>query len=395
MRTVSSIARAPRKGTAASSALFSSKSRDALAEVDNDGEFKRRDAAWRNWISSEEGANYTPEKDRYHLFVAYACPWAHRTLIVRALKGLQDVIPVTYVYPIWQRTKPDHDEHRGWIFGDPGGKRLKNTNGIGSFPPAYANNEPWPGTRSIRDLYEQVEDTDGKYTVPILWDKKYETIVSNESSEIIRMLNSEFDEFAKNPELDLYPENLREAIDEVNEWVYPEDQQWCVYRLCLLTYVECFNRLNLLNSSSLPASRRYHSGVYRCGFATSQRAYDLAINELTDAFDRVNDILQKQRYIAGDQLTEADVRLFVTLLRYDEVYYVYFKTNTRSVANTPAILNYCRDIYQTPGVAETVDMEQIKAHYYCSHTELNTYSIIPKGPGFMNLLTEPHNREGM
>jgi putative glutathione S-transferase len=121
----------------------------------------------------------------------------------------------------------------------------------------------------------------------------------------------------------------------------------------------------------------------------------LAISELTEAFDRVNDILQKQRYIAGDQLTEADVRLFVTLLRYDEVYYVYFKTNTRSVANSPAILNYCRDIYQTPGVTETVDMEQIKAHYYCSHTELNTYSIIPRGPGFMNLLAEPHNREGM
>lgn len=135
--------------------------------------------------------------------------------------------------------------------------------------------------------------------------------------------------------------------------------------------------------------------MYKCGFATQQKSYDSAIKKLEEAFDRVNDILSKQRYIAGDKLTEADVRLFVTLLRYDEVYYVYFKCNSRSVADTPAILNYCRDIYQTHGVAETCNMEQIKAHYYCSHVELNTYSIVPKGPGFMKMLAEPHNREGM
>jgi len=366
IRTVAS--RSPHGATAvaargATAALFSTKSRDALSEVDEEGAFKRTDAAWRNWVSSEKGAEFPPEKDRYRLYVAFACPWAHRTLIVRGLKGLEDVIPITVVYPIWQYTKPDHDMHRGWIFGNPGGKRLKNTDGWGSFPAAYPNNEPNPlaETRSIRDLYDLAEDTDGKYTVPVLWDSKLETIVSNESSEIIRMLNSEFNEFAKNPELDLYPENLREAIDEVNEWVYSG----------------------------------INNGVYKAGFATSQRAYDRAVEHLTEAFDRADEILQKQRYIAGDQLTEADVRLFVTLLRYDEVYYVYFKCNTRSIANTPALLNYCRDIYQTPGVAETVDMEQIKAHYYCSHTELNTWSIIPKGPNFMKLLEEPHDRDGM
>ena len=344
------------------SALFTTKPRTALSEVE-DGEFKRRDSSWRHWVSSEEGAQFPPEKDRYHLYVAFACPWAHRTFLVRALKGLQETIPVTIVYPIWQYTKPDYDTHRGWIFGNPGGNRLTNTDGKGSFPAAYPCNEPNPlyETRSIRDLYELAEDTDGKYTVPILWDKKLETIVSNESSEIIRMFNSEFNAFAKNPNLDLYPEGLRDAIDAVNEWVYPG----------------------------------INNGVYKAGFATSQKYYDSAIEDLTNAFDRVDEILQKQRYIAGNQLTEADVRLFVTLLRYDEVYYVYFKCNTRSVANTPAILNYCRDIYQTPGVAETVDMEQIKAHYYCSHTELNTWSIIPKGPGFMKMLEEPHNRDGM
>lgn len=209
-------------------ALFATdtkKARDSLAEVDEDGAFKRRDAAWRNWISSEKDAVFPPAKDRYHLFVSYACPWAHRTLIVRGLKGLQDVIPVTVVHPVWQYTKEgiESDMHRGWIFGDPGGKRLKNTQGFGSFPAAYSGNEPNPlydDVKTIRGMYERAGDIEGKYSVPILWDTETETIVSNESSEIIRMFNTEFNEYAKNPELDLYPEELREAIDEVNEWVY-------------------------------------------------------------------------------------------------------------------------------------------------------------------------------
>ena len=175
------------------------------------------------------------------------------------------------------------------------------------------------------------------------------------------MLSSEFNDFAKNPELDIYPEKLRDEIDKVNDWVYPT----------------------------------INNGVYRCGFAQSQQAYDKAIAELTEAFDRVEDILSKQRYIAGDTFTEADIRLFVTLLRFDEVYVVYFKTNTRSVANSPAILEYCREIYQMPGVKETVNMEQIKAHYYCSHPTLNLYSIIPKGADFMKLLEQPHTRDKM
>ena len=175
------------------------------------------------------------------------------------------------------------------------------------------------------------------------------------------MLSSEFNDFAKNPELDIYPEKLRDEIDKVNDWVYPT----------------------------------INNGVYRCGFAQSQQAYDKAIAELTEAFDRVEDILSNQRYIAGDTFTEADIRLFVTLLRFDEVYVVYFKTNTRSVANSPAILEYCREIYQMPGVKETVNMEQIKAHYYCSHPTLNLYSIIPKGPDFMKLLEQPHSRDKM
>jgi len=350
-------------GGAADGGGSSGGARTALAEVSSGGEFKRRESAWRNWISREKDAEHPPEADRYHLFVAYACPWAHRTLIVRALKGLEDVVSTTVVHPIWQRTRPDieDDTHSGWVFGSDG-NMLTNSEGLGGpFPPSFDGNEPDPifNARSIRELYDKVGDTDGKYTVPILWDKKLNTIVSNESSEIIRMLNSEFNEFSKQPELDVYPEDMRKDIDAINDWVYPS----------------------------------INNGVYRCGFATSQAAYDKAIDELTEAFDLVETILEKQRYIAGDALTEADVRLFVTLLRFDEVYVVYFKTNTRSVADSPAILNYCRDIYQQVGVKETCNMEQIKAHYYCSHPSLNKYSIIPRGNNFVKLLEEPHDRE--
>ena len=314
-------------------------------------------------------SEFPAESGRYHLYVAYACPWAHRTLVTRALKGLQDTISVTVVHPIWQRTRPvnPNDAHAGWMLGQhvddtqPASWTNKDGNG-GPFLVSYPGNEPDPfhdNIKSIRDLYELANDSDGKYTVPVLWDKKKNTIVSNESSEIIRMLNSEFNAFATNPDLDLYPDSdMRKEIDAVNDWVYPS----------------------------------INNGVYRCGFATSQQAYDVAIAELTDSFDRIDSILQRQRYIAGNAFTEADVRLFVTLLRFDEVYVVYFKTNTRSVAHTDSILNYCREIYQMPGVKETVNMEQIKLHYYASHPILNHYSIIPKGPDFVKLLEQPHNR---
>lgn len=319
-----------------------------------------------NAVFTEPDAEFPAESGRYHLFVAYACPWAHRTLLVRSLKGLEKHIDVTIVHPVWQRTRPDSDtdQHAGWVFGQPDGEPLVNKDGNGGpFPSAYPGNEPEPffGCKSIREVYEQANDTGGKYSVPVLWDKKKGTIVSNESSEIIRMFNSQLNEFAGNPELDLYPEAMRETIDEINSWVYPT----------------------------------INNGVYRCGFAKSQEAYDEAITELTESFDKTESILQKQRYIAGDKFTEADIRLFVTLLRFDEVYVVYFKTNTRSVARSDAILNYCREIYQMPGVKETVNMEQIKTHYYCSHPILNHYSVIPRGTDFVKLLEEPHNRESL
>ncbi|KAL7501412.1 hypothetical protein ACHAWT_010691 [Skeletonema menzelii] len=337
--------------------------RTALDEMSTDGSFKRVDAAWRNKISKEPGSMFPPEKGRYHLYVAYACPWAHRTLMTRAIKGLEDIISVTVVMPVWQKTKPDDpiDRHNGWVFANKSGEALKNTAGLGGpFPASYPSNEADPifNAKSVREIYEISGDKDGKYTVPILFDKKSQTIVSNESSEIIQMLNSQFDEYATSPDIDLEPQDLREAMQSVDSWIYP----------------------NLNN------------GVYRCGFAKTQEAYNLAIDDLTAAFDRVEEILSRQRFIAGDQFTLSDIRLFVTLLRFDEVYVVYFKTNTRSVANSPNLLNYCREIYQIPGVAETVDMHQIKEHYFCSHPDLNKLSIVPRGPDFERMLNERHNR---
>ncbi len=287
--------------------------------------------------------------------------------MTRAIKGLEDVISITVVMPVWQKTKPDdpNDHHNGWVFTDKtSGKVVKNTAGLGGpFPASYPQNDEDPiyNAKSVREIYEKVNDKDGKYTVPILFDKKSQTIVSNESSEIIQMLNSQFDEFATSPDIELEPEDLRDAMKSVDSWIYPN----------------------------------INNGVYRCGFAKTQEAYNAAIDELTAAFDRVEEILSKQRFIAGDQFTLSDIRLFATLVRFDEVYVVYFKTNTRSVANSPVLLNYCRSIYQMPGVADTVDMHQIKEHYFCSHPELNKFSIVPRGPDFEGMLKERHNRDGL
>jgi len=355
------------------------KPRCGLDDMDTKtGEFKRQDAGWREWISSKKGSKFYAEPGRYHIYAAHACPWAHRAVITIALKGLEDVIGVTYVHPTWQFTKPGIDDHRGWIFGTsasskestnsknhetltaPSKSVLSNTDGVGAFPSDWGEIDPNFQSFSVRDLYERAEDTIGKYSVPIIWDTHLNTIVNNESSEIIRMLNSEFNAFAKHPNLDLFPHDdaKRKEIEAVNEWIYPT----------------------------------INNGVYRCGFAKTQNAYDIAIDELTKSFDKIESILQKQRFIAGKLLTEADVRLFVTMFRFDEVYIVYFKTNTRSVKTSPAILNYMREIYQMKGVADVCFMDKIKGHYFTSHVEYNKYSIVPKGADFVNLLLEPHNR---
>jgi len=279
------------------------------------------------------------------------------------MKGLEDTISVTFVMPTWQKTKADdpNDTHSGWVFADPKGEPHRNTLGLGgplaAFLP-HTDPDPVFGAHTVREIYEKCGDTVGIRSVPILFDKKLKTIVSNELSEIIRMLNSEFNTFATNPDLDLYPECMRKSIDAVNEWVYPT----------------------------------INNGVYRCGFAKTQAAYNLAITELTQSFDRIDQILQKQRFIAGGSFTEADLRLYVTLLRFDEVYIIYFKTNSCSVTHTPSIMNCLRDIYQMPTVKDMAKMEMIKMHYYTSHPVLNQWSIIPVGNKFEAKLNEPHNR---
>lgn len=300
------------------------------------GEFLRKASVFRDWIKSDGSTPFTPEANRYHLYVSLACPWAHRTIIVRKIKGLEKIISINVVNYLLG------DE--GWRF-DP------------SVPDATA--DEINNFKRLREVYEKADPTyTGRATVPILYDKKLQTIVNNESSEIIRMLNSEFNAFAERPELDLYPEALRKEIDDVNSWIYTS----------------------------------INNGVYRCGFATTQAAYDHAYGELFNALDKVEDILSKKRYLVGKHFTEADIRLFTTLVRFDPVYHGHFKCNKKKLIEYPNISQYLRDIYQTLGIGQTVNLTHIKNHYYMSHKHVNPTGIVPLGPEPYDL-SLPHNRD--
>lgn len=338
-----------------STAPATSKARSALDEMGKKGEFKRVDSVYRKKVTE---APYKPESGRYHLYVSYACPWAHRTLIVRALKGLQEHIGVTVVLPTWQHTRPGEDGHAGWVFGDEN-SAVTPVSGHGSIQVGGASQDPIHKFKSVRDIYDLVGDQNGKYTVPVLFDRETNTIVNNESSDIIEQLNADFNHLAKSDAPDLNPEDTHKTQEELNEWIY----------------------------------HGINNGVYRSGFAQSQEAYNEAVGEVFESLDKVEAILSKQKYLTGDRLTLADIRLFVTLVRFDEVYVVYFKTNKKRIADYPNILNYVRDMYQMPGVADTVSMEHIKAHYYTSHPKLNAFSIVPIGPGAEAQFAEPHDRD--
>lgn len=297
------------------------------------GRFVRDDATFRRWVTADGSTGFAAESGRYHLYVSRACPWAHRTLIVRALKGLEGAIGVTAVEPLWG---PE-----GWTFGD----------GPGCTP------DPHVGARHLHQIYTAARsDFTGRVTVPVLWDTRQKTIVSNESSDIIRMLNREFDAFGDSA-LDLYPEALRAEIDEINDEVYA----------------------------------RVNNGVYRTGFATTQEAYEEAFDALFAALDRLEERLSERRYLAGDRITEADWRLFTTLVRFDPVYHGHFKCNLRRLVDYPNLWGYTRELYQVPGVAGTVDMGHIKRHYHGSHPHLNPSGVVPKGPQID--LTSPHGRD--
>lgn len=331
----------------------------ALHEMGTKGEFVRTAASFRNMI--EPAGKHPPESGRYHLYVSLACPWASRCVAGLYLKGLQDHIGLSVTHPTWQKTRPkDTDDHTGWMFRSPDDPPLSSSTGFGSFPCKDCIPDPVNKAVFVRDLYDMSADSGGKYSVPVLWDKQVGCIVNNESSEILRMFNSAFNDLAANPTLDLYPQELREKIDELNDWIYPT----------------------------------INNGVYRCGFAQTQEAYETAFDELFTALDKVEDILSKQRYLCSDdKLTEADIRLFMTLIRFDEVYTVYFKTNKKYIQHYPNMSNYVRDLFQTPGITESVNMYHIKTHYYTSHPRLNYYAIVPKGGDAW--WEEPHDRHRM
>ena len=293
-----------------------------------DGRFARQAAEFRNWVTPDGSAGpggdggFAAEAGRYHLYVSLACPWAHRTIIFRKLKGLEKLISMSIVSPDMLK--------QGWTFHKDEGSTGDTVNGKDKLSEIYVLADP---------------KFTGRVTVPVLWDMKMKTIVNNESSEIIRMLNSAFDGLTGNND-DYYPAALRGEIDRINDLVYPN----------------------------------INNGVYRAGFATTQEAYEEAFRNLFDALDEVEEILSKQRYLVGSRITEADWRLFTTLMRFDAVYYAHFKCNWRHIYEYPNLSNYARDLYQVPGVAETVNLVQIKRHYYHSQRTVNTTGIVPVGP---------------
>ncbi len=304
-------------------------------QISKDGEFQRRDAVFRRFIERSPEAEFTPDAGRYHLYVSLACPWAHRTLIVRRLKGLEDAISYDVV---------------DWLLPNEGWTMEAKTPG--------ATLDSINGAKRLRDLYRKVEPGyHGSVTVPTLWDKKSSTIVNNESSEIIRMFNTEFNEHAKRPEMDLYPEDLREQIDSINKWVYPD----------------------------------INNGVYRSGFARSQAAYEKAVNALFSSLERAEKILETNRYLTGGRLTEADIRLWTTLIRFDMVYVTHFKCNLKRLVDFPNLWGFTRELYAHPAFRGTTDFTHIKHHYFESHESINPFRIVPVGPGID--FEAPHGRD--
>lgn len=294
--------------------------------------FQRPDAPLRNWVTADGSSGFKAEAGRYHLYISHACPWAHRTLIVRKLKKLEDAISLSVVD--WHMTDD------GWHF----------SSRDGAIP------DPNAGAKFLRDIYLASDaNYSGRVSVPVLWDKKTGALVNNESAEIIRMFNDAFNAFG-DASLDLYPTNKRAEIDTLNERIY-----------------------TTLNN-----------GVYKCGFGGSQEFYEDSFNTLFATLDDLERRLGEQRYLVGSAPTEADWRLFTTLVRFDAVYFGHFKCNLRRIEDYPNLSNYLRDLYQIPGIAETVNMHHIKWHYYHSHTSINPTGIVPIGPALD--LDAPHDR---
>ncbi|RDD43627.1 Glutathionyl-hydroquinone reductase YqjG [Trichoplax sp. H2] len=297
------------------------------SNINADGEYIRAVSTFRNRVKADGSGFFPAESGRYHLYISFGCPWAHRTLLYRKLKGLENVITVDVVD--W------HLAEGGWKFNpDRPGCTTDRVNNFEYLSQVYHLSDP---------------DYNGRVTVPVLFDKVKNIVVNNESSEIISMLNSEFNEFCATPEqreLDLRPSHLASEIDELNSWIYAQ----------------------------------INNGVYRAGFARKQPAYDRAVIEVFEGLDKVEGILAKNRYLTGKEITEADVRLFVTLIRFDLVYVLHFKCNLKRIIDYPNIWGYVRDIYQTPGISDTINFEHMKKHYMVSHDSINPRAIVAKGP---------------
>lgn len=313
---------------------------ESLKTKTKDGSFQRADTTFRNWITADGSAGpsgkggFKAEAGRYHLYVSWACPWAHRTLMFRALKGLEDLITVSFVHPDMLDS--------GWTFSTD----FEGSTGDTLF-----------GKQYLYEIYQMADpQATGRVSVPVLWDKQTNSIVSNESSEIIRMFNSAFNGLTGNTD-DYWPEDLRDAIEPVNKRIY-----------------------DTLNN-----------GVYRSGFATSQKAYDTAVTELFETIDWLEERLSTNRYLMGDRLTEADWRLLPTLLRFDSVYHLHFKCNRKRIVDCPNLWAYARELYQMPGIAKTVNLPQIVRHYHYSHESINPHRIIPINPVLD--FDAPHGRE--
>lgn len=296
------------------------------------GAFKRQEDAFRDWVKRNGSTEFKPERDRYHLYVSLACPWAHRTIILRKLKGLEETIGMTVVDPV-------RDE-RGWAFREGPGHTEDPVNGFKFLSEAYYATDP---------------NYRGRVTVPVLWDKKSKRIVSNSDDDLLRMLNSEFSDFATNP-YDFYPAELRGEIEALNKTIY----------------------------------ERVNNGVYLAGFATRQKPYERAATRLFDTLDELEARLGTSRYLLGQRMTETDWRLFPTLIRFDAVYHGHFKCNVRRIVDYPNLWPYLRDLYQHDGVSETVNLDHIKRHYYVTHDDINPTRIVPIGPALD--LDAPHGR---
>lgn len=302
-------------------------------EQSEEGGFERQDDAFRGWVTVDGSSGYPAEPGRYHLYVSWACPWAHRTIIARRLKKLENVIGMTAVDPI--------RDDRGWVFREGPGH----------------STDPINGFRFLSETYKATDPNyNGRVTVPVLWDIKTKRIVSNSDDDIMRMFNHAFDRFTDS-RLDLCPEALRKEIDELNTFLY----------------------------------ENVNDGVYRAGFATSQRAYEKAVRRLFEAFDQLDARLRDRRYLFGPRFVETDWRLFVTLIRFDAVYHGHFKCNLRRIMDYLNLSGYLRDLYQTDGIADLVDFDHIKRHYYITHTDINPTRIVPLGP--VQDLRAPHGRE--